>query len=152
MRYTESACIEDFENHLLQGSVFGQQNVFSAFAHALDMVIREMSVSFWYSDQIRPTNPDPTGWIAFQMVQPNLVNSVVRPYPDGYTVLAETVRLNFTDIVEHQVIRARGQGGTIKYLEPLFVVSQGFRSDNGGDAVWEGLEAVTITLNYQEAE
>ena len=150
MRYTEHITITNFENHIADS--VGEQYTLTPFGHGLDTLLREMAVTLWYDDQSRPDNPDPKGWLAFQLVQPNLRLSEVRAYPAGYTVIAQSARIPFRDIVEFGVIRVRGQGGSIRYLEPLFLVAQGYKSNGSYHAVWAGLESATVTLHYRDTE
>lgn len=150
MRFVQSTVIWDFDA-FLDVDALGEQNSLHAMGHSLDEVIREMTISLWYDGNTVPTTPDPTGWLQFQLVQPKKA-TVVRAYPDGYNVLAESPRLKFTDIAEFQPIRVRSQGGTTQYMEVLFVVGLGYKSGSGVDAVWDGLEAAVVSLNYKEED
>ena len=150
MRFTDCITITSFSTYLNQ-STLGEQSVLAPFGHGLDSPLREMAVSIWYDTGTVPTNPDPGGWLAFQLVQPRLEHSRVKAYPDGYDVIAQSERVPFRDLLEHGVIRVRGQGGTIRYMEPLFVVAQGYNSDTSFDAVWSGISTVTLTFQWQPA-
>lgn len=150
MRFTEHLTITSFGTHL-DNTVLGEQTKLTPFGHGLDSTLREMAVTLWYDTGTKPINPDPGGWLAFQLVQPKLEFSEVRAYPDGYAVIAQSARVPFRDIVEFGVIRVRGQGGSIRYLEPLYIVAQGYNSDLSFESVWEGLSTATITLHYKEA-